>query len=80
MSGGLWYFAVLGLVAGVAYAGSCWLWPFAYCLRCEGKGKFARKDGRVWRNCRRCGGSGRRLRVGRRMWNAARARRRAASK
>jgi hypothetical protein len=60
------------------YAVSCWVWPFARCWICEGTGKRARADGRVWRPCRWCRGTGRRLRIGRRLHNAAtRVRRRA---
>ncbi|MEV4521506.1 hypothetical protein AB0J77_14855 [Micromonospora tulbaghiae] len=57
------------LVAALAYAASCAWWPFAHCRKCEGRGKFARKDSKVWRRCRRCKGSGTRLRFGRRVWN-----------
>lgn len=59
-------------LALLAYAASCAWWPFAACWRCDGAGKFARRDGKVWRTCRRCKGSGRRLRLGRRVWNYAR--------
>lgn len=57
------------LFASLAYAASCTWWPFAACRRCEGRGKFKRKDGKVWRPCRRCKGSGARLRWGRKVWN-----------
>jgi hypothetical protein len=59
------------LAVGLAavYAGSCWWFPFARCLSCEGSGRRARKDGKVWRPCRRCKGSGRRMRVGRWIYN-----------
>jgi len=72
------------ILAGVAvfvplgYAGSCWLWPFAWCRLCSGTGRSARKDGRVFRLCWWCKGSGRRLRIGRRIWNYLTDRRRAA--
>jgi hypothetical protein len=59
----------LAVTAGLAYAGSCWLYPFARCGRCEGSGKRSRADGQVFDLCRRCKGSGRRLRYGRRAWN-----------
>jgi hypothetical protein len=62
-------FGLTALAAAAAYAMSCWLWPFARCLKCDGKGKFQRADGRVWRTCRRCKGGGARLRVGRKVWN-----------
>jgi hypothetical protein len=67
------YLILIGLVVIVpaGYVASCWWWPFARCWRCDGTGRFARKDGRVWRNCRRCKGSGRRLRIGRWLWNWA---------
>lgn len=63
--------AALGLLAVVAlvYAASCTWWPYAHCVKCEGEGKFRRRDGKVWRECRRCKGTGRRLRVGRKVWN-----------
>lgn len=57
-----------GVGGGLAYAGHCWLRPFAACLKCGGDGKFRSKSGRSWRRCRRCKGSGERVRVGRRVW------------
>lgn len=57
------------LVVGAMYAASCAWWPLAKCWRCEGSGKRARRDGKVWRSCRWCRGTGRRLRVGRWAWN-----------
>lgn len=78
---GTGYVIVMTVVIVAVYAISCWWWPFTTCWKCEGVGsKFARRDGKVWRDCRRCKGSGKRLRVGRLVWNAARAWRRAASK
>lgn len=71
-----WLLAAL-LLAAVGYVASCAWWPFAHCRRCDGRGKFARRDGKVWRPCRRCKGSGRRLRIGRRFWNRFAAVRRA---
>lgn len=62
----------VSLIASAGYAASCAWWPFARCLRCEGRGKHSRSDGKVWRPCRRCKGSGKRLRIGRRLWNKAR--------
>ena len=62
----------VGLAAAVAYAVSCVVWPFAHCLVCDGTGRRARSDGKVWRTCKRCRGTGRRLRIGRRVWNYAR--------
>lgn len=75
-----WTLAWIGIAvaAGLAYAASCTWWPFAHCMKCEGEGKFARRDGKVWRPCRRCKGTGRRLRVGRRVWNYLHAQRQAA--
>lgn len=66
-----WTLAAVGLgaVVAVGYAVSCWLWPFARCLKCEGDGKLRRGDGKVWRTCKRCKGGGARLRVGRKVWN-----------
>ena len=63
------YAIIVGLVAGLGYTASCAWWPFAHCGRCKGKGRSARKDGKVWRDCRRCRGTGRRLRIGRRIYN-----------
>ena len=63
-----WLLAAL-TVAALGYAASCAWWPFAKCGKCEGRGKFTRKDSKVWRLCRRCKGSGSRLRVGRKVWN-----------
>jgi hypothetical protein len=65
------------LLAAAVYAGSCWMWPFTHCPRCQGAGKLHREDRKVFRLCRRCSGSGRRLRVGRRVWEFFAARRRA---
>lgn len=65
---------LIGIAATVVwilyYAGSCWLYPLAYCLCCKGAGRHHRKDGKVFRECRwpGCEG-GRRWRVGRRIWN-----------
>ncbi len=71
--------AVTVLILSVGYTASCIWWPFAKCTKCEGKGRFSRTDGKVWRDCRRCKGSGRRLRVGRWVFNKIRARHNAAS-
>ena len=68
------------LLACLAYAGSCWWWPFAACWRCDGAGKLARRDGRVWRRCRWCRGTGQRLRTGRWVFNWLRSRRRDGTK
>lgn len=70
--GGLpwWLWLALGLIAwALYYVGECAWWPFTHCGKCEGRGKFARKDSKVWRRCRRCKGSGSRLRFGRKVWN-----------
>jgi hypothetical protein len=56
------------VLAGLAYAASCWLWPFRHCRRCDG-GRIHRDDRKVFRLCRRCKGTGRRLRLGRRLYN-----------
>lgn len=63
------YWIAVAAVAGLGYAASCAWWPFARCGKCKGAGRFARKDGKVFRDCRRCRGSGRRLRIGRRIYN-----------
>ena len=68
MSMWLWWLAFWLLVVA-SYALSCWRWPLTRCVKCDGKGKFARPDGRVWRECRRCKGSGKRIRVGRKAFN-----------
>jgi hypothetical protein len=66
-----WWLAWIGLfvAAGLGYAASCVWWPYAKCTKCEGAGKFARSDGKVWRDCKRCKKSGARLRVGRKIYN-----------
>ncbi len=58
-----------GLLAGVVYAASCWLWPYTHCRRCHGLGRLQRDDRKVFRLCRRCDGTGRRLRAGRWLYN-----------
>ncbi len=62
------------LLAGVLYAGLCWVSPFGNCRRCKGFG-YAVKAGRPRRGkpCRRCDATGLRLRIGRRIHNRARA-------
>lgn len=61
--------AVAAAVVALAwYTIACWWWPFAACLKCDGRGKFTSKSGRAWRRCRKCKGSGERVRVGRRLW------------
>lgn len=61
---------VIGLILGCSgwYSLSCWRWPLADCWCCDGKGKHARKDGKVFRRCRWCRGSGHRWRIGRRVY------------
>lgn len=59
------------LAVAAGYALSCWVWPFTVCWACEGSGRRARGDGRVWRSCRWCRGMGRRLRFGRWLHNRA---------
>lgn len=59
-------------IVTVCYLGTCWVWPFANCRRCNGLGRFRSPSGRAWRPCRRCGGSGGRLRFGRHVVNAVR--------
>jgi hypothetical protein len=68
------------LVVALRYAASCVWRPFANCVKCEGKGRFARADGKVWRKCPRCKGGGARLRVGRKMWNYMHHQRKAAKR
>lgn len=61
------------LAALVAYALSCWVWPFADCWRCNGAGHHRPTGNRkLSRPCRRCKATGKRLRIGRRAWNRAR--------
>jgi hypothetical protein len=63
------FWAVLAtVVAGLVYAGHCWIFPYASCRKCEGDGRFRSGSGRAWRDCRRCKGSGKRVRIGRRLW------------
>jgi len=66
------WWATAALFVGVpgVYALSCWWWPWAACRRCEGAGKLARTDGRVFRSCPRCKATGRRLRAGRWIYHA----------
>lgn len=59
---------VASLLGALVYAGACWLWPFAGCLRCNSSGKHRSPSGTAWRKCRRCKGSGARLRLGRQVW------------
>lgn len=61
----------LGIAAAAVlyYASSCLFWPYAWCLRCKGKGRFPAWWGGGFRHCGWCGGSGKRLRVGRWVWN-----------
>lgn len=66
----LWIVAVIGWAG--CYVVACWLWPFASCWRCEGRGKFRSPSGKAWRNCGRCKGSGAKLRVGRKLWTYTR--------
>ncbi|MGI5153467.1 hypothetical protein ACQEVC_45310 [Plantactinospora sp. CA-294935] len=66
-----WLLAFL-VLWGVVYVAECAWWPYAHCRRCEGRGRFRRDDGKVWRRCRRCKGSGERIRFGRRVWNQIR--------
>ena len=67
------------LVAALVYAGSCWVWPFADCWLCSGRGSHRPKNNRkLSRPCRWCKASGKRLRIGRRLANAIRERRNAA--
>ena len=66
-----WVIATLAAIVGVAaYAIACWIWPFADCKRCKGKGAFRSPSKKYRRTCRKCKGSGTRLRTGRRIWNA----------
>lgn len=47
----------------VLYIGTCLIWPYRFCRRCQG-GKRLAPIGRVFRNCPSCGGSGRHTRGG----------------
>lgn len=65
-----WGWILLGALVTLAYKLGEARWrPYTYCRRCDGRGKFARKDGKAWRRCRRCKGSGEKIRFGRRVWN-----------
>jgi hypothetical protein len=59
----------LAVAAALAYACSCWWFPYAACWCCHGDGKHQREDRKVHRLCRWCAGTGRRLRIGRRVYN-----------
>jgi hypothetical protein len=63
-----WFVIGVGWVA--VYSVACWLYPYAACPRCKGKGKRHSPSGKTFGDCRRCKGKGRRVRVGRRIWNA----------
>lgn len=59
---------LIGIGAVIAYAATCYVWPYTRCTRtrCE-SGKLRAPNGRTWRRCPRCGGSGSRVRIGRRV-------------
>jgi hypothetical protein len=59
--------AGLGLLWLGGYLIACRIWPFTFCRKCEGVGRFASPSGRAWRPCRRCKGSGSHVRTGRRL-------------
>lgn len=71
--------AVTVAAAVILYTASCTWWPFARCRCCDGTGRHARNDGKVFRRCRWCRSTGRRLRLGRRAYNALRRRQRDAT-
>ena len=56
--------AVVALGAVLAYAGSLFLWPFAPCRWCQGRGTTRGSTRRRCGNCHFCGGSRRRRRLG----------------
>ena len=74
------YWTLLFLAIGVAYAVSCWRWPLTDCLRsrCEAGKIYRRSKRTVWRECWWCKGTGKRMRVGRRIFNWFHARHREA--
>lgn len=43
---------------------SLYLWPYAKCRWCRGKGRNLGSNSDRWGNCFRCGGSGKKLRRG----------------
>ena len=61
---------VVALVT-IRYLGSCAIWPFTTCRRCDGHGRIGGPLGGI-RLCPRCDATGLRLRLGRRAWNALR--------
>ena len=66
----------LAAAAATAYALSCWVWPFARCNICDGRGSHSPEgNARISRPCWWCKGRGKRLRWGRRITNAVRRRR-----
>lgn len=68
----------LALAAALAYAVSCYVWPFTDCWLCKGNGHHRPDSNRkLSRPCRWCKATGKRLRIGRRVANAVRDRRRA---
>lgn len=57
----------LALLAAVAYAITCLIWPYGNCRRCHGTGKLRSPfGGDAYRRCPRCKATGARLRIGRR--------------
>lgn len=69
------FLAVVLIGSGIAYAVSCWLFPFARCRACDGTGRKYNGDRSGFRDCWWCKGATRRLRIGRRLFNAAKRRR-----
>lgn len=66
---GALYLALAAAVWAVSYVFACWMWPFANCRKCEGKGRRRSPTGRAFRRCPKCKGTGRRLRTGRWIFN-----------
>ena len=61
-------FALLAVIAALAYVVHCLIWPFRACRKCGGAGRFRSPSGRAWRYCDACGGRAAQVRLGRRVW------------
>jgi len=67
--------ALVVIVAAVAYATACAVWPLTAHKRCNGTGKLRSPGGRAWRRCPTCRGSGAVIRLGRRAFEGLRSKR-----
>jgi hypothetical protein len=49
---------------GIAYLFDCAIWPYLFCLSCDGSKRHGSPVSRGFRICRTCGGKGTRRRFG----------------